>query len=104
MPSPRPPLFCQLLYPSFGSRVHGSRSKNRGHCRRTNMNQVCLWILFVFVSWLPAVALAGHDTTFWKQIRATKFAVPPNESLEKLALEMIDLTGNADHILRDECG
>jgi len=68
------------------------------------MNQVCLWILFVFVSWLPAVALAGHDTTFWKQIRATKFAVPPNESLEKLALELIDLTGNADHILRDECG
>jgi Protein of unknown function (DUF2785) len=81
-----------------------AKVKPGGHCRRANMNRVRLWILFAFILWLPAVALAGHDAVFWKQIRATKFAVPPNESLDKLAFELIDLTGNTDPILRDQCG
>ena len=54
---------------------------------------------------LPCLTVfAGHDPNFWKQIRANKFTVPPNESVDKLALELVDLTAEVDPVLRDQCG
>jgi len=53
---------------------------------------------------LIGTAFGDHDAGFWKQIRASKFAVPPNESPGKLALELVELVGNSDPVLRDECG
>src|SRR5690349_14843901 len=63
-----------------------------------------IWLIVLAVSQPIHLANAGHDASFWKQVRADKFAVPPNESPDKLVFELIDLTGNTDPVLRDECG
>jgi hypothetical protein len=57
----------------------------------------------VILQLFPAVALADHDASFWKAIRENKFAVPSNESAEKLIFEIMDLAGSPDPVLRDEC-
>jgi len=63
-------------------------------------------ILVVALMPMPPLlaALGSHDTNFWKAIAEHNFTVPPNESANKLALEIVDLAGNTDPVLRDDCG
>jgi hypothetical protein len=49
-------------------------------------------------------ALDSHDTSFWKGIAEHNFAVPPNESVGALALEIADLAASTDSSLRDSYG
>ena len=67
-------------------------------------NRVLWWAIFAFSQSLPLVAFADHDANSWKQIRKHNFAAPPNESVDKLAFEIVDLAGETNPILRDECG
>jgi hypothetical protein len=51
-----------------------------------------------------AVASPAHNLQFWRSIRAHDFAVPAGESVDRLALEIVDLAAESDPVLRDECG
>jgi hypothetical protein len=54
---------------------------------------------------VPIVAAFGkHDAAFWKAIADHNFAVPAEESVGALALEIADLTAETDPMLRDSCG
>ena len=54
---------------------------------------------------VPIVAAFGnHDAAFWKAIAAHNFAVPADESVGALALEVADLAAETDPMLRDSCG
>jgi hypothetical protein len=62
--------------------------------------------LFLIIA-LAAASLGAappHDLAFWRGIGAKDFAVPAGESVGRLALEIVDLAGNPDPALRDECG
>jgi Protein of unknown function (DUF2785) len=63
-------------------------------------------ILVVALMPMPPLlaALESHDTNFWKAIAEHNFAVPPNESVGALALEIADLAASTDPLLRDSCG
>jgi len=62
-------------------------------------------ILIVALLHVPIVAAAdSHDAGFWKAIREHNFAVPKNESVGALVLEIADLAAETDPTLRDECG
>jgi hypothetical protein len=52
----------------------------------------------------PLGASGTHDREFWRSIRAHDFAIPPGESIDRLALEIADLAAQPDPELRDECG
>lgn len=63
------------------------------------------WVVgLTLLSLFSSSAAESHDRDFWKHIRETKFAPPPNESVDKLALELVDLAAATDPVLRDECG
>jgi hypothetical protein len=49
-------------------------------------------------------ATPSHGLAFWRSIKAHDFAVPPNESVQGLALEIVDLAGDIDPAVRDDCG
>lgn len=54
---------------------------------------------------VPVVAAFGkHDAAFWKAIADHNFAVPADESVGALALEIADLAAETDPVLRDTCG
>jgi hypothetical protein len=57
-----------------------------------------------FLQVFVAAATAEHDATFWKQIKDNNCALPPNESADKLSLEIADLAASANPVLRDEYG
>jgi hypothetical protein len=63
-------------------------------------------ILIVALMPMPPLfaALDSHDTSFWKAIAEHNFAVPPNESVGALALEIADLAASTDPSLRDSYG
>lgn len=46
-------------------------------------------------------ARASHDRAFWEDIVAREYAVPEGESAIALALELADLAGSPDPVLRD---
>ena len=72
-----------------------------GH--RVLKTEISLGILLLSI--VSALGAGGsHDIAFWKSIRAHEFAVPAGESADKLALEIVDLAGDPDPVLRDECG
>src|SRR4029077_16145223 len=51
-----------------------------------------------------AAAFGKHDAAFWKSIADHNFAVPKDESVGALALEIADLAAETDPTLRDTCG
>jgi hypothetical protein len=51
-----------------------------------------------------AMAAIPHDIAFWKSIVDHDFAVPAGEQVGQLALEICDLAGSPDPVLRDGCG
>jgi len=54
---------------------------------------------------VPIVAAFGkHDAAFWKAIADHNFAVPADESVGALALQIADLAAETDPMLRDSCG
>jgi Protein of unknown function (DUF2785) len=54
---------------------------------------------------VPIVTAFGkHDAAFWKSIADQNFAVPSDESIGPLALEIADLAAETDPMLRDTCG
>ncbi len=54
---------------------------------------------------VPIVAAFGkHDAAFWKAIADHNFAVPADESVGALALEIADLAAETDPMLRDSYG
>ena len=54
---------------------------------------------------VPIVAASGkHDAAFWKSIADHNFAVPADESVGALTLEIADLSAETDPMLRDTCG
>jgi hypothetical protein len=62
-------------------------------------------IWMVILLHVPVVAAFGkHDAAFWKAIADHNFAVPVDESVNALALEMADLAAETDPVLRDTCG
>jgi len=64
---------------------------------------VNLW-LTVLLSTQLLGATTPHDLAFWQSIKAHDFAVPAGESVDRLALEIVDLAGDANPALRDDCG
>jgi hypothetical protein len=62
-------------------------------------------IWMVVLLHVPVVAAFGkHDAAFWKAIADHNFAVPADESVGALALEIADLAAETDPVLRDTCG
>jgi hypothetical protein len=62
-------------------------------------------ILIVALLCAPiVVALGKHDAAFWKAIREQNFAVPEQESIGALVLEIADLAAETDPTVRDDCG
>jgi Protein of unknown function (DUF2785) len=53
---------------------------------------------------VPAIAASPHDISFWKSIAEHDFAIPAGEDAGRLALEIADLAGSPDPVLRDNCG
>jgi hypothetical protein len=64
---------------------------------------VQLFIAFGLAATLCA-ASPKHDVEFWRSIRTHDFAVPAGESIDRLAMEIVDLAAAPDPVLRDECG
>src|ERR1700719_4314744 len=52
----------------------------------------------------PAIAATPHDISFWRSIAEHDFAVPAGENAGHLALEIADLAGSPDPVLRGNCG
>lgn len=63
-----------------------------------------LLALLVLTAFSPALGAAPHDPAFWKSIVDHDFAVPSGEQAGTLALEIADLAGSTDPVLRDHCG
>jgi hypothetical protein len=49
-------------------------------------------------------AASSHDLAFWHSIKAHEFAVPESESVDRLALEIVDVAADTNPALRDDCG
>src|SRR5437868_13241716 len=65
------------------------------------------WAILIaaFQPVLPISAVKeAHNAAFWKTIKEHNFAVPSHESAGALALEIADLAGSTDPLLRDSCG
>ena len=62
---------------------------------------LCLLCLLVVPTAIQS-ATSGHDRTFWLSIVHRKYEVPAGEDPFKLLLEMNDLLGSADPVLRDD--
>ena len=65
------------------------------------------WAILIaaFQPVLPISAVnEAHNAAFWKTIKEHNFAVPSHESADALALEIADLAGSTDPLLRDSCG
>ena len=65
--------------------------------------RVNIWLTFLLSTSLLG-ATSPHDLAFWRSIKAHDYAVPSGESIERLAFEIVDLAGETDPALRDECG
>jgi hypothetical protein len=67
--------------------------------------KTCLHLTLILLLTAPLFAeAAAHDINFWRSIRVHDFALPPGESVDHLALEIVDLAAETDPALRDECG
>jgi hypothetical protein len=66
--------------------------------------RLLLYVLTVFV--LPLAALrtdaSAHDRAFWVSIARSDYAIPPGEDPYKLIVEMNELVGSTDPVLRDD--
>ena len=67
--------------------------------------KICVHLWLSSVLAIPLLgASAPHDLAFWRSIKVHDFAVPPGESVDRLALEITDLAGDTDPAVRDDCG